>query len=311
MLWRRASASVTRKLASPPAREGRRKGRCSWRERPLAPRLHRKRHPPHQSQRQATSIDMPDLRPIEQLVHDPSPEMSCAAAGDPRLTEELALALLERRDLPPTALEGLARHPGLKKSPKVQLALVTHPRTPRFISLPLLRHLHTFELMKVALTPAVAADVKTAADEVILSRQETISAGEKLTLAKRGSGRVAGALLLDPEPRIVEAALHNPQLSEALVVKALARERAPAALAELVCRHPQWSLRRDVQRTLLRHPGTPLGRVLVFARNLPAEALREIMRNSRLNKNVRAYLMQELESRETDPAVLGSKANQE
>jgi len=232
-----------------------------------------------------------------QLIHDPAPEQLCVAAADPRLTEELALVLLERRDLPASALEQLAKHPALKKSPKVRLALVTHPHTPRFISLPLLRHLRTFELMQAALTPGVAADVKAAADEVILNRRETISPGEKLTLAKRGSGRLAGVLLLDSELRVVEAALQNPQLTEAQVVKALMREQTPPALAEQVCRHPKWSLRHDVQRALLRNPGTPLARVLVFARNLPTEALREILRQSRLSENVRAYLSRELQER--------------
>jgi len=237
------------------------------------------------------------LQPIEQLIHDPSPEVLCTAAGDPRLTEELALALLERRDLPASGIEQLAKHSALKKSRKVLLALVAHPHTPRFISLPLLKHLHTFELMQVALTPAVAADVKAAADEAICNRRQTISLGERLTLAKRGSGRLAGALLLDSEPPVVEAVLNNPQLTEALVVKALLRESAPPALAEALGRHPKWSLRREVQRALLRHPGTPLGRVLIFARNLPTEALREIMRQSRLSENVRAYLSRELEAR--------------
>jgi len=237
------------------------------------------------------------LQPIEQLIHDPSPEVLCEAASDPRLTEELALALLERRDLPARGLEQLAKHPALKKSVKVQLALTTHPHTPRFISLPLLRHLHTFELMQVALTPQVAADVRAAANETILSRRETISPGERLTLAKRGSGRLAAVLLLDSELRIVEAALENPQLTEAMLVKALMKEPTPQALAELVCRHPKWSLRREVQRALLCHAGAPLARVLVFARNLPTEALREIMRQSRLSANVRAYLMKELEAR--------------
>jgi len=91
--------------------------------------------------------------------------------------------------------------------------------------------------------------------------------------------------------------LNNPQLTEALVVKTLMRESAPPALAEALGRHPKWSLRREVQRALLRHPGTPLARVLIFARNLPTEALREIMRQSRLSENVRAYLSRELEAR--------------
>jgi len=238
------------------------------------------------------------LQPIEQLIHDPSPEGLCAAAGDRRLTEDLALSLLERRDLPASGLEQLAKHPALKKNRKVLLALVTHPHTPRFVSLPLLKHLHTFELMQVALTPAVAADVKAAADEAIFNRRGAISLGERLTLAKRGSGRLAGALLLDSEPRVVEAVVDNPQLTEALVVKALMKDRAPQGLAEVICRHPKWSLRREVQRALLRNPGTPLGRVLVIAHSLPIESLREIMRQSRLTDNVRAYLNQELEARE-------------
>ena len=40
--------------------------------------------------------------------------------------------------------------------------------------------------MNVALLPGVAADVKIAAEETLLSRFGTISAGEKLTLGKQG-----------------------------------------------------------------------------------------------------------------------------
>lgn len=237
------------------------------------------------------------IKAIEQLIHDASPEVASESAADPRLTENLALALLERRDLPAAALEQLAKHRCLKKSRKVRLALLTHPRTPRFASLPLLKHLHTVELMQVALTPEVPADVKASADEVILNRRETVSPGEKLTLAKRGSGRLAGALLLDPEPRIIAAALDNPQLTEALVIKALLKPRSPQALAELVCKHAKWSLRADVQRALLLHAGTPLGSALVFARKIPSDTLAEILRQSRLSEKVRAYLLKESQSR--------------
>ncbi len=91
------------------------------------------------------------------------------------------------------------------------MALVEHPKTPRHISLPLVRQLYTFEVMQVALTPMVPADLKLAADEVLCNRLETISPGEKLTLAHRASGRVAGELLRDGEARVVHAALENPQ----------------------------------------------------------------------------------------------------
>jgi hypothetical protein len=193
-------------------------------------------------------------------------------------------------------LERLAKHVRLTKSHKVQFALVIHTRTPRFVSLPLLKHLHTFELTQVALTPAVPADVKAAADEAILNRRETVSAGERLALAKRGSGRLAGALLLDKEARIIVAALDNPQLTETLVVKALMKSRSPQVLAEAVCKHAKWSLRPEVQRALLLHSSTPLGSALVFARKVPAETLSEILRQSRLGEKVRAYLLKDSES---------------
>ena len=104
---------------------------------------------------------------------------------------------------------------------KVRLAMVMHPRTPRHVSVPTIRHIYTFELMQVALLPAVSPDVKRAAEEVLISRLASISSGERFTLAKRSSGRVAAALLLDKEERIMQAALANPQMTEIFIVRAL------------------------------------------------------------------------------------------
>jgi hypothetical protein len=96
---------------------------------------------------------------LDRLIHDSSPEILVAVAADLRLTEDLALALLNRRDLPPDALQELYRNAAVAKLPKVRLALVAHPRTPRHVSVPLMRGLHTFELMQIALQPAVSASV--------------------------------------------------------------------------------------------------------------------------------------------------------
>jgi len=81
------------------------------------------------------------------------------------------------------------------------------------------------------------------------------------------------------------------------VVKALTKESAPEMLKELVCRHPKWPLRSEVQHALLQRSGTPPGCVLTFERNLSTEALRGVVRQSRLSENVRAYLAKELDSR--------------
>src|SRR5947208_3183589 len=148
---------------------------------------------------------------LENDIHSQSADDLIAAASDPRMTAELALAMLVRRDLPSEALECLHKNSAIAKLRKVRLAIVTHPRTPRHVSIPVIRHLYTFELMQVALLPSVMADIKMAAEEALIGRLPTISAGERYTLAKRSSGRVAAALLLDREERIMRAALANPR----------------------------------------------------------------------------------------------------
>src|SRR6266404_1645033 len=120
-------------------------------------------------------------------------------AADPALTEDFALALLKRADLLPEVIEQLAKNTNALKSRKMKIALASNPKTPRHVSVPLARQFYTFDLMKVALSPTVPADVKVAGDDVLISRLKTVTIGERLTLARRASGRVAAALLLNAE----------------------------------------------------------------------------------------------------------------
>jgi hypothetical protein len=217
-----------------------------------------------------------------------------ASASDPALSEDLALQLLKRNDLPAEILERVSKNGAIAKSRKVKLALIKHPRTPRHVSMPMLRHLFTFDLMQVALAPVVPADVKLAAEETLIHRLETISIGEKLSLARRASGRISGELLLDPEPRVVSTALENSRLTEAAVIKVLMRQNAPAKFVELVCHHPKWSVRREVRIALLRNEKTSLARALEFAGSLPASLLPEILQASRLPTHIKVHLLREM-----------------
>jgi hypothetical protein len=235
--------------------------------------------------------------PLDDLVHSQEPEVLRGVAASSRLTEELAISLLTRRDLPQQAIVDLSRNGAVMKHRKVIVAVVAHPRTPRHVSLPIARHLYTFELMQIALTPGIAADLKMNIEESLISRVESISSGERLTLAKRGSTRVAAALLADPEERVMHAALASPYMTEAWVVKALMRDDAPTPLVHAVCRHPKWSLRRDVQVALLRNDKTPLARAIAISEKLPTQVLRDVLHHSRLEANVKAYLLALLERR--------------
>jgi len=242
-------------------------------------------------------IILPADADLKRLVHDSSPEILTAVAGDPRLTEDLALALLNHRDLPREALEALSKNGQLYRLRKVRMAMVMHPHTPRHVSVPTIRHLHTFELMQVALLPAVPPDVKRAAEEVLISKLANISSGERSTLAIRSSGRVAAALLLDKEERIMKAALANPQMTEIFIVRALKAEHGTELLAPVVSRHQKWAFRNDVKAALLGNKNTPLARVIQLAGELPVNLVKEVLRNGRLSSQARNSLVAVLEKR--------------
>jgi hypothetical protein len=253
--------------------------------------------PPEHPSRANASLAIGLTVPLSEAAHSSSPEVLTGAAADPALTEDLALVLLRRSDLPAQAVDQLSKNAGLMQSRKVKLAVVEHPRTPRHISIPSVRHLFTFDLMHVALGPAVPADIKIAAEESLINRLERLSSGERLSLARRASGRVAGELLLDPEARVIHAALENSRMTEAAVIKALLRRDSPASLVAAVCHHSKWSLRREIRVALLRNEKTPLARVLEFARSLPPASVRDILHSSRLPAATKASVLKEVEGR--------------
>jgi hypothetical protein len=204
---------------------------------------------------------------------------------------------LKHADLPSEAIEALSKNASIAKSRKLRLAMAAHPRAARHLPLRLIREFYTFDLMHFALLPPVAADLKRAAEELLVSRLASVTLGERITLARRASGYVAAALLADKEKRVWQTALENSRLTEAAVAAVLVRSKTTQALVEAVCRHPKWSLRQEIRLALLRNEKTPLARALEFARTLPPAQLRDILRSSRLPQRVRNCLRKELEIR--------------
>jgi hypothetical protein len=145
--------------------------------------------------------------------------------------------------------------------------------------------------------PAVAADLKRLADELLVSRLASITLGERISFARRSSGLVAAALLTDKEIRVWQAALENPRITEASIVRALQRPNATAAFVESICHHPKWSLRPEIRMALLRNAHTPLARAIEFAGRIPPPLLRDILHASRLPEKTKEYLRKELKTR--------------
>ncbi|HZU42363.1 MAG TPA: hypothetical protein VE994_06800 [Terriglobales bacterium] len=233
----------------------------------------------------------------EELMGEMSGDNLRSVATNPGLTEDLALLLLNRSDLPAAVLDELARNPSAMQSHRVRSRVACHPHTPRHLAINVIRQLYTFELMQVALAPTALPEVIIAAEQAILMRLDKIAAGERITLGHRGSTRIAGALLLDGDPRVIEAALDNGRLTEDFVLKAIMSPKASPVLLELVSHHAKWSLRADLREALLRNEKLPVARALELAKLMPVRTLREILHDARLRENVRTFLEKEVQKR--------------
>ncbi len=235
---------------------------------------------------------------ISSIDDVPSDEAVSSLSGSPEnsasaLTEDLALARLKDSEITQEAIESISREAGAMKSRKVRMALAAHARTPRRIALRVIRELYTFELMQFALLPVAPADLKRMADELLIGRIASITLGERISLARRCSGAVAGGLLLDKEPRVWQTALENPRLTESGVIRALQKTGASRALVEAVCHHAKWSVRIEVRVALLRSAHTPVAKAIEFSRRIPPQQLRDILHASKLPESVKRVLRRE------------------
>jgi hypothetical protein len=225
------------------------------------------------------------------LFKETAGEVLIALASNPNLLESDLLRLLDRRDLPREAIQQIAAHKSVARSYPLKLAVVRHPKTPRLISLPFLKFLYLFDLVRVCQTPGVPADIKLVAEETILKKVESLPRGERITLARRSSGRVAAALLVTEDLELIRAVLENPYITEANLLRTLALENLPRAVFESIAADGKWSYRYYLRLALIRNPQTPLARVLEFLPDIAVNDLREVCLDRRMPEQVRKYVL--------------------
>jgi hypothetical protein len=228
---------------------------------------------------------------LEPFFKETAKDVLLALARNPNLQERDLLRLLERKDLPGEVLREIAAHKEAARNYSVKLALARHPKTPRLISLPILKFLYLFDLLRVTQTPAVPADVKLVAEETILKKFDMLPRGEKITLARRGSGRVAAGLIVSEDRELILAALENPFLTEGHLLKVLALENLPVLVVELIAHHPKWCHRYYLRLALIRNPRTPFQQVLGFIPDMAVNDLRDICLDRRMPEPVRKYIL--------------------
>jgi len=245
-------------------------------------------------------LDDPRTAPrdaLEVLIGSADPQILIAALDNPALHESLLCRLLERRDAPGELLRRVAQRAEWIRSYPVKLRLARHPHTPRLIALACVRQLFLFDLARVSLLPSALAEVRRVAEDLVLNRLAQLPVGQKITLAKQGPARVAAALLAEGLPSTLAHVLENAHLNEAQITRVLARSDLSARVVGAIARHPKWSISPHVRIALLRHPLTPLARIMAFLPDIPLADLRDIMELTTVRADLRLYLAHEVARR--------------
>jgi uncharacterized protein (DUF1778 family) len=231
------------------------------------------------------------------LLHHASVEVVLALLDNPALDETHVCLLLERKNLAGEILEEVARRKPLLKSYRVKRSLAFHPRTPRLVSLRLLRDLYLMDLVQVAILPGISAELKRNAEDQLLARLPQLPLGQKITLARRGPARVAGALLSEGHAKVVPMVLDNPYMTEAQILRALAREKLPLPVIPAIIQHHKWSITYNIRLALVRNASTPLATVLAYLPELTVSDLKELAAPGIVPENLRKYLQAEVQRR--------------
>ncbi len=242
---------------------------------------------------------------LELFIGSADPQILIAALENPALHESLLCRLLERKDAPAELLRRVAQRAEWIRSYPVKLRLARHPHAPRLIALACVRQLFLFDLARVSLLPSALAEVRRVAEDLVLNRLAQLPVGQKITLAKQGPPRVAAALLAEGLPSTLAHVLENAHLNEAQITRVLARADLSARVVNAIARHPKWSSSPHVRIALLRHPLTPLARIMAFLPDIALADLRDIMELTTVRPDLRLYLAHEVARRtgKRPPAV--------
>ena len=235
---------------------------------------------------------------IELLVRDGSETILAALLENASLNETHVCMLLERKDLSAALLERIAATKEWQcSSNRVRCAVVAHPRAPRRVALKAARELHVGDLLAISLRPSAPAEVRKFVDELLLARIAQLPLGQKLVLARRGSGRVAAALLCEGHLRVAGTALDNGHLTEAHVLRVLSNADLPEVAVAAIAGHAKWSAMPNVRIAVAVHPHAAFGQVLRLLHGFTRHELDRLCLVTNLRPEVRSAVCDELETR--------------
>lgn len=221
-----------------------------------------------------------------QLGSAPLPFLE-GAVRNPALGDEEMVLLLRNPRATPALLHRIGADHRWTRSYEVKKTLVQHPKTPLVVARNLVPHLHWKELSEVSANLRVNPVVRRQAEELLKTRIEELSVGERISLARRASRGVIGGLLDSNESPVLRALLGNARLVEIDAVKIASAPTPPGDLFRYLSEHPKWGVRRAVRLALAKNPRVPIAVALKQIGRLAPRDLRQLSKDAKVPKIVR------------------------
>jgi hypothetical protein len=146
----------------------------------------------------------------------------------------------------------------------------------------LLPQLYWRQLADVAATPHVPAAVRVRAEASLGDQLRDLRLGERVALARVATPPLIQRLLVEGEPRVLQALLNNPRLKEEDLLVALRKTDVPLALVDAVVASSRWGDRYFVRLELALQPKTPLPIAMLQLSSLVKRDLRRVVEASGL-----------------------------
>ena len=155
------------------------------------------------------------------------------------------------------AAEMIIDCPHLVRVYEVRKELALSPHTPEVHAARYVSSLFWRDLVRATSNFRVRPRVRRAAEQTLGQRLPSLSLGEKTSLARIATGMLLNDLRWDKNPRVLEALLENPRLTEGTLIPLVTRESTPGGLLTLISRNRKWGARYEIRFALCRNPRTP------------------------------------------------------
>ncbi len=195
---------------------------------------------------------------------------------------------LLRLAVPVALLEAVAATSPWSDRPRVLGGVCLNPRAPRTLAQRLLPALYWRDLADVAASPRIEGGVRVRGEALLKERLPDLRLGEKIALGRIATPPVLRMLLLEADPKILEATLRNPRLTESDLVGLVRTKEAPRPLLEAVAAASRWQASYAVRLALVLQPRTPAAVSLAQLTSLVEHDLRRVAENPTLPPLIQA-----------------------